>query len=283
MRYFAPLTRDEALQILASEPVRIVAGGTDVYPALRDRPVRESCLDISRVAEFRGVSATPDGWRFGAAATWSDIARAGLPACFHGLQAAAREVGSVQIQNTGTIAGNICNASPAADGVPPLLSLEADVEVRSLDGIRVVPLDAFITGVRRIDLRQGEMVTAVRIRKQAGRSAFVKLGARRYLVISIAMAAVIVEADAMGRVARARIAVGACSPVARRLTDLEAALTGLPAEPEALAAAVCEHHLTPLAPIDDVRADAAYRIDAAAELIRRALRAATSASREIAA
>ncbi|MCF3642676.1 FAD binding domain-containing protein [Rhizobium sp. TRM95111] len=283
MQYFAPRSRDEALQILASERVRIVAGGTDVYPALRDRPATDSYLDISRVPEFRGISTTADGWHFGAATTWTDVASANLPACFHGLQAAAREVGSVQIQNTGTIAGNICNASPAADGIPPLLSLEADVEVCSLDGTRTVPLNAFVTGVRRVELRPGEMVTAIRIRKQAGRSAFLKLGARRYLVISIAMVAVIVEADADGRVVRARIAVGACSPVACRLPELEAALIGLPALPEVLASAMSGRHLAPLSPIDDVRADAAYRIDAAGELIRRALCAATAETREIAA
>ncbi|PWE55894.1 xanthine dehydrogenase [Metarhizobium album] len=283
MRYFSPHSAEEAVEALASGPFTILAGGTDVYPSLRDRPAPADILDISRIAELRGIEHSGDCWRFGATTTWTSVARAKLPPAFHGLQAAAREVGSAQIQNAGTIAGNICNASPAADGVPPLLSLDARVEILSPQGRRTVPLSDFIKGVRSIDLHPGELVTAILIPDIDARSAFLKLGARRYLVISIAMVACTIETAADGRVKAARIAVGACSPVARRLPGLEAALAGLPMEGGALAAAVRSDHLSVLSPIDDVRADGAYRREVVEELVKRALQQALGSAREMAA
>ncbi len=164
-------------------------------------------------------------------------------------------MGSLQIQNRGTIAGNLCNASPAADGVPPLLALDASVEITSASGIRVLPLSSFITGYRSTALRAGELVSAIIVPKPAAsaRSAFVKLGARKYLVISILMAAAVIEQDAEGRISKAAVAVGAASPVAQRLPALERALVGLVPE-QSLATHVRKEHLAPLSPIDDVRA-----------------------------
>ena len=108
---------------------RILAGGTDFYPALGAKPLRENVLDINGLAELRGIAETPAHIVIGARTTWTDIVRAPLPPAFDALKQAAREVGSVQIQNAGTVAGNICNASPAADGVPALLVLDAEVEL----------------------------------------------------------------------------------------------------------------------------------------------------------
>src|SRR5690606_35270448 len=123
------------------------------------------------------------------------------------------------IQNMASVAGNLCNASPAADGVPGLLVLDAEVELRSASATRTLALGDFILGNRKTALRPDEMVTAIRVPKTStdGASAFEKLGARRYLVISIAMAAVRVVADDDGRVSSAAIAVGSCSAVAQRL------------------------------------------------------------------
>ncbi|WP_108660512.1 FAD binding domain-containing protein [Acuticoccus kandeliae] len=270
MTYVTPLTLDDALDaIRGPAPVCILAGGTDVFPALGERAPDRPIIDISRLAALRGIEASDAGWRIGATTTWTDLVRAPLPPAFDGLKAAAREVGSIQIQNTGTIAGNLCNASPAADGVPALLALGAVVEVASRAGSRRVPLEVFITGVRRTALAPGEMVVAIHIPPQgAARGAFLKLGARRYLVISIAMASAVIDA-ADGRVAAARVAVGACSPVAVRLPALEAALLDAPVGD--LAACVADEHLAPLAPIDDVRGSARYRIDAASTLLKRLL------------
>lgn len=267
--YARPTTIDEATRAMAAEGALAVSGGTDVYPAHVGRPLARPLVDLSRVAGLRGITETREGYRFGAATTWTDILRAALPAAFDGLKAAAREVGSIQIQNRGTIAGNLCNASPAADGVPPLMSLDASVEIASATGRRVLPLAGFITGYRRTALQPGEIVTAILVPRPspAARSAFVKLGARRYLVISILMASAVVEVE-QGRIARAAVAVGAASPVAQRLTGLEADLVGHAGKPSAL---VAPRHLGGLAPIDDVRATAGYRLEAALAAVGEAL------------
>ncbi len=169
----------------------------------------------------------------GARTTWTDVLRADLPPAFDALKQAAREVGSIQIQNCGTVAGNLCNASPAADGVPPLLTLDAEVELRSKRGTRLVSLGDFVLGNRQTALARDELVSAIRIPKAAtaGTSAFLKLGARKYLVISIVMVAARLVADAEGKVLSAAVAVGSCSAVAQRLKSLEHALVGLPFGP----------------------------------------------------
>lgn len=270
MTLHRPESLDAALSLLAEGGVPL-GGGTDLYPALRDRPPPPSMIDLTRIEGLRGIARRAEGWRIGAATTWTDIARADLPPLFDGLRSAAREVGSVQIQNTATVAGNLCNASPAADGVPPLLTLDASIEVAGPGGLRVLPLSAFIRGPRAVDLKPGEMLSAILIPDSGGRGAFVKLGARRYLVISIAMAAATIEARD-DRISCARVAVGACSPVARRLKGLEAALLGAGAAQ--VAAIVEAADLPELTPIDDVRAPAEYRLAAARTLIARAIRSA---------
>ncbi len=196
--------------------------------------------------------------------------RADLPPLFDGYRRAAREVGGLQVQNLGTLAGNLVTASPAGDGIPNLMALDAVVEVAGKGGTRTLPISAFSTGYRSTALGTDEIVTALIVPKLDGaRSTFVKLGARKYLVISIAMVAAMVATDEAGTITAARIAVGACSAVAQRLSALESALIGQP-----LASAsglVSADHLASLQPIDDVRASAAYRRDAALTLVRDAL------------
>lgn len=285
-RYARPGTVEEALGLLGDDGWRILAGGTDFYPALGDRPYRGDILDITGISELRGIHETDAAFVFGAAARWTDIARADLPPAFDALRQAAREVGSVQIQNAGTIAGNLCNASPAADGVPALMVLDATVEVRSRDTIRQLGLSEFILGNRRTALQHGEMVTAVIVPKRAaqGSSAFFKLGARRYLVISIAMAAARIAVEPDGTISDAAIAIGACSAVAQRLGSLEDRLIGACVD-DNLAEMVNPSDLAALTPIDDVRGSAAYRREAALEIVRRAVRAAAAqhTGRELAA
>jgi len=270
--YLRPTTIDEAIGALVSHGARILAGGTDFFPTQGDRPVTGAVLDISAIEALRGITLDADEVRIGARTTWSEVAAADLPPAFDALRAAAREVGGWQIQNLGTVAGNLCNASPAADGVPPLLALDAQVELAGPDGTRVLPLDHFILGPRRTALRPDEILVAIRVprRFEQAPSRFLKLGARRYLVISIAMVAAQVAFDAAGRVEAARVAVGSCSAVACRLPALERALVGADAG-AGLASLVRPEHLEPLQPIDDVRATAAYRRDAAATLIGRTL------------
>jgi CO/xanthine dehydrogenase FAD-binding subunit len=333
--YLRPTTLEEALAALAADaanppadPVdRLtpLAGATDFYPAATTRQAwfqktPRNILDLSAVRALHGYSADGDRIRLGALTTWTDIITWELPAAFYALKQASHQIGGVQIQNRGTIAGNICNASPAADGVPPLLALDAEVEIASLapipppggEGqiasaikgrghviaasqdlppsrrgfaafpsppgggmgaslIRCLPLATFILGNRKTALQPGELVTAIHVPKPADgeRSIFLKLGSRAYLVISIASVAANIALDAQGRIARARVAVGACSAVPQRLTALEQRLQGLTSE--AASRAVEPAMLAALSPIDDIRASAEYRRHAALLLVRRAL------------
>ncbi|QIE46227.1 xanthine dehydrogenase family protein subunit M [Pseudohalocynthiibacter aestuariivivens] len=278
--YHRPETLDEALRVLAGGSATIAAGCTDLFAATQRRDLVGSVVDITGVPELRRIEAHDAGIRIGAAATWSDLVRADLPPAFDMLRQAAVEVGSVQIQNAATVVGNVCNASPAADGVPCLLALDTEVEITSATGGRRMPLGQFVTGVRQTDLQPGEMVTALWVPASAmsGASRFLKLGARRYLVISIAMVAARLTVED-GRIAQAAIAVGACSVVAVRLAQLESALVGLPADAALWRAAQDDLVLPALSPIDDIRADGPYRAHAAAELVRRALRDLTGEAR----
>lgn len=285
--YHRPATLEEALALRASGDVLPIAGGTDVYPAkaaragwgdMRHRDV----LDISRIAELRGIAGQNDHWRIGALTTWSEVIAADLPPLFDGLKLAAKEVGGVQIQNRGTIAGNLCTASPAGDGLPNLVALDAEIELASSSGRRQIAIGDFLTGYRQTACRANEIVTAILVPKPTGpaRSHFLKLGARRYLVISIVMVAGVIEATPDGRIARARIAMGACSPVPQRLTELEATLHG---QSLASAAGLVEaRHVAQLEPIDDIRASADYRRHAALTLTRDLLSDLADATRRAA-
>jgi len=270
--YLKPKTLAEAVEELSSGKCRILSGGTDFYPAQGERVVQDAVVDISALKELRGVARDREFIRIGGLTTWTDVIRTPLPRCFDALKSAAREVGSVQIQNRGTVAGNLCNASPAADGVPPLLALDAQVELISKCGTRRMPLEDFIVGNRKTQRNLDELLTAVLIPRgmDEAASSFVKLGARRYLVISIAMVAAVILIDDAGRIAKARVAVGSCSAVARRLRTLESDLKGASAR-DGFTGRVRREHLDPLEPIDDVRATRQYRKDAALTLVERAL------------
>lgn len=276
--YLRPKTMDEAVFLLASAGGQVLAGGTDFYPALGERLPQGRVVDITAIKEIRGIAIETDYVRIGGSTTWMEVIRTPLPRCFDALKAAAREIGSVQIQNRGTVAGNLCNASPAADGVPPLLALDAELELVSATGRRRLPLALFVAGNRKTLRRPDEILAAIFVprRMENAASAFLKLGARRYLVISISMVAVVIQTDAQkdgnARVREAHIAVGSCSAKAQRLLELENDLAGMPAG-IGIGAAVKARHLSPLSPIDDVRATAAYRRDASLTLVRRALEA----------
>ena len=270
--YLRPRTLNEAVDALGEPGAQVLAGGTDFYPALGERWISTPVVDITAVREIKGIAREKDYFRIGGGTTWTKVLQTPLPQCFDALKSAAREIGSVQIQNRGTVAGNLCNASPAADSVPPLLALDAEVELASSSGTRRVPLAEFIVGNRKTLRAAGEILTAVIVPRtvEDAPSVFLKLGARRYLVISIAMVAAVVSVNEQGRVRYARVAVGSCSVRAQRLTALEQVLLDRPAD-AGLVALVSPEHLSSLSPIDDVRATATYRRDAALTLVRRAL------------
>lgn len=270
--YARPATLDEATALLADGAPTILAGGTDFYPARVGRPLDDDILDISGIDGLRGIADAGDAWRIGATTTWTDVIEADLPAAFDGLKLAAAEVGGVQIQNAGTVAGNLCNASPAADGVPPLLSLNAEVELASTAGQRRLPLSDFILGNRETARRPDEMVSAILVPKVADDaiSTFLKLGARKYLVISIVMVAAVIEPDD-GKAGAARVAIGSCSAVAQRVPAVEQALAGAPLDATLGRQVTAEQIQDAISPISDVRGSADYRRDAAVTLVRRVL------------
>ena len=270
--YFRPNTLHEAVHALANSGGQILAGGTDFFPSLADRPVTGNVIDISALRELSGVVFEPNYIRIGGLTTWTEIVRTPMPRCFDALKSAAREIGGIQIQNRGTVAGNLCNASPAADSVPPLLALDAEVELVSAVGSRRMPLAEFIIGNRKTARQPGEILSQILVPRtvENAASTFLKLGSRRYLVISIVMVAAVIDRDSTGCVRDARVSVGSCSAVARRLTELERSLIGAPVRPGLGTMATAEH-LHNLSPIGDVRATAAYRRDAALRLVQRAL------------
>jgi CO/xanthine dehydrogenase FAD-binding subunit len=270
--FLRPATLNEALDALAETHGTILAGGTDLFPAVPGGMLKGTVIDISAINELKGVRLTQDNIYIGGRTTWSELLSASLPRGFDGLRAAAREIGSVQIQNQATIAGNICNASPAADGVTALLALDAEITLASRLGSRILPLADFVRGNRKTARQPDEILTDVRIprRWENTASSFLKLGARRYLVISIVMVAANLRVGPDRRIRQASVCVGSCSPKAVRLLELEKALIGVQADSTVLRHLKLEH-FSPLSPIDDVRATAAYRREAAQALVRRAL------------
>jgi CO/xanthine dehydrogenase FAD-binding subunit len=279
MEFFQPTSLPEALDILSRHQPTILAGGTDVFPALRTPDLQGPVLDISRLKELTHIERRDGHWHFGAGVTWTALINTSLPPAFDALKQAATEVGSKQIQNRATIIGNLCNASPAADGVPPLLVLDAEIILRSADAERILALEDFLKGNRRTSRKPDEIAVALRIPESAtaGLSHFRKLGARRYLVISITMAAIrlMFESETATQCA---ISIGACSEVARRLRRLEQTIIGRSrAELASGKASIGPEALDGLAPIDDVRATAAYRRESAAMLVAHLLQEAAAA------
>lgn len=291
--YHRPTTLDEALRIYAEDPsLKVLAGGTDIYPGKATRAAwgdmkHQGILDISRITHMRGFTETPTDWWIGPLTTWRDIIDADLPPLFDGLKAAARGIGGAQIQNRGTIGGNLCHASPAADGIAVLQSLRAQIYTCYWNGpettqnapMHVAPsfvIASFIEGSRRTKLADSAIVTNISVSGK-GRGYFRKLGSRAHLVISIAMVAAVFDWDERGNVRTARIVVGACSPMAQRISALEDILRGKPLDP----ALALPEHFSMLTPIDDVRASADYRRAAALQLVKDVITEAAEDQRNV--
>ncbi|HEY1482272.1 MAG TPA: FAD binding domain-containing protein, partial [Candidatus Acidoferrum sp.] len=155
--YLRPTSLQQALEALATTGGTLLSGGTDIFPPLSDRPLSGPVIDISGLREIAGIRVTDSYVVIGGRTSWTEVVKSSLPLGFDGLKAAAREVGSVQIQNQGTVAGNICNASPAADGVAALMALDAEVTLTSRGGSRGIALADFILGNRKTVRRPDEL------------------------------------------------------------------------------------------------------------------------------
>lgn len=270
---FSPRTCDEVVRIWASVPdARLLAGGTDVLVRLKDALAWPPLIDLSHVDELRGISCDDGILRMGARTTYTELERDPLVARHAGVLAeAAREVGSPAIRNRGTLAGNLANASPAGDTIPALYALDAELELRSSAGQRLVPINAFFQGPGRTVLQPQELICAVRIPIRPGwRGAFERLGQRAALAISKVSAAVCVRL-ANDVVSEARIALGAVAPTVVRAAEAEQQLCGTPLTDTACERAG-EAAARAASPISDIRSDAAYRRAMCAVLVRDALR-----------
>lgn len=267
-----PQTLPEALDMLADAPEAVpLAGGTNLIPDMRSGRNRPAVLvNLAALDELRGIRRDDGHIVVGGGATIAQLLRNPLIAA--PLAEAAAVMASPLVRNRATLAGNLVDGSPAADTVPPLLALDAEVELTSKSGARWLPLDEFLLGVRRTARRPDELLTAVRwpISAPNSKAAFYKIGLRKADAIAVASVAVLVEYGDDGRCEQARIALGSVSPRVIRARAAEAALRGQSLTDEAIAEAA-RLAAEAINPIDDVRASAAYRRQVAGVLVRRLL------------
>ena len=268
--YYRPDKINDALYSLSKEKLTIAAGCTDLLPSTQQENLGNNILDISGIKSLRHISFENGFRKIGSGVTWTDLVENNeLPKCYDMLKECSLQIGSKQIQNLGTIGGNLCNASPAADGVPCLLSLNASIELLSLNGKRVLKLEDFIKGSRKTELQNNEILSAILIPKEAeiGRSSFLKLGARKYLVISIAMIAckLNLKKDVISEIT---ISVGSCSAVAKRIKSLENLLIGKSIKDELTTIILNYNYENYLSPINDIRGTNTYRFKASKVLVK---------------
>jgi len=273
LQYHAPTTVDEALELLADlDQAKLVAGGTDLVPLLREAACRPSHLvDLNRVPELNYIREESGLICIGATATHTQVAASPIAAKAPALVDAVSRIGSPQVRNRATITGNLCNASPAADSAPPLLVHEAELTIRSLGDTRIIPLDELFEGPKLNCLEPDEIVTEIRLPVPPGGSAssFKRIGRRKAFTLSVVSAAAYVEMDG-AEIKEARLAFGSVAETPVRAPDVEALLRGEHLTDRLLEEAA-EAVKSSVAPITDVRGTAEYRRDMCGVLLKRAL------------
>ncbi len=278
MDFLRPATWPEALEAKAAHPdATAIAGGTDVMVEINfDHRRPTTLLDLTGVGELAGWSIVDDRVRIGSGLSYTRLIDE-LGDRLPGLAIASRTVGSPQIRNRGTVGGNLGSASPAGDAHPPLLASDAEIEVASVRGIRMIPIGEFFTGVKRNALADDELIAAVHVTPATGPQQFAKIGTRNAMVIAVCTFAI--SLDPQQR--RVRTGIGSAAPTPRAATEaqefLAAELTDTEqwATPRPLPDAVI-HRFGDLvaqaaAPIDDVRGTAGYRRHALSVMARRTL------------
>jgi CO/xanthine dehydrogenase FAD-binding subunit len=258
MEVLTPRSLDEALGLKAEHPDAVpIEGGTDVMVELNfDRARPPVILNLNEVAELKGWSRENGALRLGAGLTYTEAREASLAEALPALAEASRTVGSPQIQNRGTIGGNLGTASPAGDALPPLLIEGAEVEVGSRRGVRRMALQEFLVGPKQNALETDELILAVHLRPSGARQTFMKIGPRNAMVIAVCSLALAADRER----GELRASFGSAGPVSGLVV---AALDDRESFPEQVAAAA--------SPIDDVRGTAAYRRHALRVLTKRAL------------
>jgi CO/xanthine dehydrogenase FAD-binding subunit len=261
VRAASPRSLAEAVAILAERPdLRPVAGGTDVMVGVNAGVTDVTgWMSLRHVAEFRRLALDGNAGLIGAGTTFDELERAAAD-IRPSLSTASRTVGSPQIRRAGTIGGNVVTASPAADSVPSLLCHDAEVELVSVRGERRIPLLGFATGPKRTVRAPDELVTAVHLGPTGGVESFAKVGTRNAMVISVCSLAARLDPST----GLARVAIGSVAPIVVRVFGAEQALLDAHGADEFAAQVVAA-----AAPIDDVRATAAYRRHALGVIARR--------------
>jgi len=278
IRYEAPRSVAEAVRLIQTDPgARVLAGGTDLLVQFRAGLRQPTAfVDIKRIPELVGVSIDASGLRLGAATAAAVVCEhPDVRALWPGVVDAVHLIGSTQIQGRGTVGGNLCNGSPAADSTCALIVNRAECVIAGPKGERVVPVEAFCIAPGKTVLETGEFLVAVRLPRPAPRTsdAYLRLIPRTEMDIAVAGAAVSVTLDADGLCSAARVAIGAVAPTALLVPEAAKALIGSRLDDNALARAAAAASAA-ARPIDDKRGTIAYRKTVAGVLVKRAAKIA---------
>ncbi|MDQ2090810.1 FAD binding domain-containing protein [Marimonas arenosa] len=278
MRFQSPESVDEAVALLAADPeARVLAGGTDLLVRLRMGDVAPSAvIDIKRITEMTTIAQDDGGWRIGAAVPSAEMNEtAALVTDWPGVTEAADLIGSTQIQGRATVAGNLCNASPAADSVPAMVAAGAVARVAGPNGSRDVPVEDIPTGPGQTSLAQGELVTSIFLpaKPENSGSAYLRFIPRTEMDIAVVGVGITLTLDSAGAVTAAKIALGAVGPKVIVAGDAAKTLIGTTGDDPALdaLAAACSAAATP---IDDKRGTAEFRRDVTGVIAKRTARIA---------
>ena len=269
---FSPISITECLNLIGLHPdAKLLAGGTDLLVRLKDQTNWPIIIDISHIEEMKGISVGDDKIIIGALTVFSDIAENKIILKNAGVLAQAAEiVGSPQIRNRATIGGNVANASPAGDSIPPLFVLNAKLKIIKAGEEKIIPIDSFFQAPGKTILEKNELIASIIIPKnENARGAFSRLGQRKSLAISkVSLAALLKFSDE--KVEEARIALGAVAPTVIRAPKTEKFLTGKILDSGTITEAkkiICEE----VAPISDIRSTAEYRKEMCGELLEQAI------------
>jgi aerobic carbon-monoxide dehydrogenase medium subunit len=279
MRYEAPTSTRDAVALLAKARGKgfVLAGGSDLLVRMKGGFVEpDVVVDIKRIAAMQGIRKTAAGFRIGAAASCAEMGEhAALKKAWPGVVEAANLIGSDQIQSRCTVAGNLCNASPAADSVPALVAARAKAVVAGPKGRRTLPVEDVVAGPGVTTLKAGEVIEAITLPLPKGRTgdAYLRFTPRTEMDIAICSAGVCLTLGRGGVIEKARVALGAVAPTVILVPEAAEAIIGTKLEDEALEALAraCE---AACAPIDDKRGTVEFRTEVAGVLARRAARIA---------
>lgn len=275
MRYEAPETLDAAVGLLAGESgqVKVLAGGTDVLVQIHaDMIDLDLIVDIKKIPEMREIVEEDGAWRFGAAVTGKEMMdNAAFNKAWPGVMDGVRLIGSVQVRGRATVGGNLCNASPAADGVPPMIAARAVAIIVGPNGRREIPVEDVAIAPGKTSLEPGEIVVSFQLPKRAPNSgdAYLRFTPRTEMDIAVVGCGINLTLDDKGICTDARVSLGAVAARALLVDEAAKALIGTPVGAAALenlaaaASAACK-------PIDDKRGTIEYRTEVAGVLAQRA-------------